>query len=189
MSADALDAPALRVDQQLLVAGLAVQLVLVGALDAELADQRRAGVVRDVDALLVLLADRGHVAERVHAGAAERVVARQARPDLDAGKVRAIDREAREFLLGQLQPDRHRVEAAPRLDRAPRALEVLGRQQAERRPAACSVSVEVRRLLADQLELVGRPVERERHAVAVEDQPAAAAGSGRCGCGCPATGR
>ena len=44
--ADALDAAALRVHQQLLVAGLAVQLVLVGALHAELADQRRAGVVR-----------------------------------------------------------------------------------------------------------------------------------------------
>ena len=67
---DALDQPALRVDEQLLVTGVAVQLFLVGALDAELADQRRAGVLRHIDARLVLLADRAHVAERVHGAAA-----------------------------------------------------------------------------------------------------------------------
>ena len=169
---DALDAAALGVDQQLLVAGLAVQVVFVGPLDAELADQRRAGIVRRVDALLVLLADGGNVAERMHAGAPERVVTREARPDLDARKVRSVDREPREFFLGQLQPDRHRLETAPRLDRAQHAVVVLGRHQAEADQSVQRVR-KIRCQLAGHLQLVRRAIERERHAIAVENQPAA----------------
>ncbi len=171
LDADALDAPALRVHQQLLVSRLAVQLVLVAALDAVLADERRARIVRRIDALLVLLADGADVPERVHGRTDVRVVARQARPDLDALQVRAVDREACEFLLGELQLDRHGLETAARVDRAPGALHLAGVEQAdldqlgERR-------IHVRRLLADQLELVGGPVECERHTVAVEDQAA-----------------
>ena len=97
--------------------GVAVQLLLVRALDAELADQRRAGVVRNVDARLVLLADRADVAERVHRAAVARVEAREARADLDARQIGPVHGERRKLLLGELQPDRHRVEAAPRIDR------------------------------------------------------------------------
>ena len=53
--ADALDAASLRVDEQLLEPGAAVQLLFVRALDAALAGQRRAGVVVDVRASSCLL--------------------------------------------------------------------------------------------------------------------------------------
>ena len=79
--------------------------------------------------------------------------------------------EAREFLLGQLQPDRHGVERAPREDRLPEALDAPRRQQLQRDQPREGV-LEVRDLLADELELVGRAVQRQRLAVAVEDQPA-----------------
>jgi hypothetical protein len=168
---DAVDASSLRVDEQLLVAGRAVQRVLVHAFDAELADQRGAGVGRHVDAFLVLLADRAHVAECVHADPAERVVAREPRPDLDAREVGPVHGEAREFLFRELEPDRDGLERAPCEDRAPGALEFLGREQLQLHEAAERV-VEVRGLLARELELVGRAIERERLAVAVENQPA-----------------
>ncbi len=122
---------ALGVHQQLLVTGLTVQFVLVGAFHAELADQRRAGIVGHVDPLLVLLADGGHVAERVYAGAALRVVPGQARPDLDAGEVLPPNGEPREFLLAQLQPHRHRVERAAGLDGSQHAVALLGGHEIE----------------------------------------------------------
>ena len=109
---------------------------------------------------------------RVHAGAESRVVASQARPHLDAREVGAVDGEARQLLLGQLQPDRHRVEAAPRTDQPPHPVEVLGREQFEFHEARQGL-LDVGRLLADQLELVSRTVEREWLAMAVQDQPAA----------------
>ena len=82
-----------------------------------------------------------------------------------------MHREARELLLGQLQADRHRVERAPRHDRAPGPRHVVRGQQPERHQARQRV-VEVRRLLARQFQLVGRAVQRQRLAVAVEDQAA-----------------
>jgi hypothetical protein len=73
LEADALDASPLGIDEQLLVARFAMQHVLVKALEAELADQRRAGVLGNVDAFLVLLADRAHVPQRMHPDAGVRI--------------------------------------------------------------------------------------------------------------------
>ena len=83
--------------------------------------------------VLVFLADRADVADRVHGARAERVVARQARPDFDARKLVAARGEARQLFIGQLQPDRHGFEAAPGADEALQAGDVVGVEQAERR--------------------------------------------------------
>ncbi len=63
----ALHRAALGVHQDLAKAVLAVQFAFERTLDAELADQRGAGIAAAVDVLEVLLADRADVAERVHA--------------------------------------------------------------------------------------------------------------------------
>ncbi len=64
-----------------------MQFIFVGALDAALAGERRAGIRLDVEGFLVVFADRADVADRVHAALTERVEARQTRDDLDAGEV------------------------------------------------------------------------------------------------------
>ena len=150
--------------------GVAVQLLLVGALDAELADQRRTRVIRNIDARLVLLADCAHIAERVHRAAVARVEAREARADLDPRQIGTVHGERRKLLLGELQPYRHHVEAAPRIDRLTQAADLRRGEQPEL-GKALQRRIEVGRLLADQLELIGRAVERDRLAVAVVDQP------------------
>ena len=89
----------LRIDQHLAEAVAAVQLGLEGALDAELADQRGAGIGGPVDVLEVLLADRPDVAERVHRQVAVRVETGLARLDVQSRELEAAHREARHVLV------------------------------------------------------------------------------------------
>ena len=121
--------------------------------------------------LLVFFADGADVADRVHAAGAERVVARQARPDLHAGELVAAGGEARQFLVGELQLDRHGLEDAPAANVFLQAREVGVVEQPELRQAD-QRRVDVGDLLARQLQLIRGRVGRERQAVAVEDQPA-----------------
>ena len=79
----------LGVDQHLAEAVVPCSCALEGALDAELADQRGAGVGGAIDVLEILLADRAHVAERVHREVAVRIPARLARLDVDAPGTRS----------------------------------------------------------------------------------------------------
>ena len=168
----ALHRATLGVDEDLAVAVVAVQLRLVGALDAELADQRGAGVAGAVDALEVLLADRGDVAERVHAEIAEGIVARLARTQIDTRELVAVHGEAADLLVAEPQADGHAVEAAARQHGAPRIVDLLRRQQAERGETPQRVA-EIGGLLADQFQLVGGLVVDQHRAIAVEDQAAA----------------
>ena len=114
LPADPLDATALGIDQQLPHPGMPVQLAFVGALHAGLARQRRAGITGPVEVLFVLLADRGDITDGVNTATAQRIVASQARHDLDAWKLVTTRREPGDLLFRQLQLDGHRVERAPR---------------------------------------------------------------------------
>ena len=105
----------LRVDDLLPIADLAVQPILVGALDAGLADVRRAGVVAAVDALEIRRADAADVADRVRARLAERIVARQRFLDVDAGEQVPAHGERRRLLLGEVA-ELHALETAVRAD-------------------------------------------------------------------------
>ena len=111
----------------------AVQLRFVGSFDAQLADQRGAGVLAELVVLLELLdvvfADGGHVAERMHGVFAMWIEAREARGDVHAREFEAMHGEARDFLVGEPQADRHALEAAARSDQ-------LGAFRRDRRPAA-----------------------------------------------------
>ena len=73
----ALYRPAGGIHQHFTVSRSAVQFVFVGAFDAQLADQRGAGVRRRIDALEILFADGGNVTERMHRHDAEWVMPRQ----------------------------------------------------------------------------------------------------------------
>src|SRR6185369_1905187 len=102
---------------------------------------------------------------------AERVVARQARPDLDARELIATGRKARQLLFRELQLDRHGFEDAPAANVLLQAREVGVVQQSELREAD-QRRVDIGDLFARQFELIRRRVGRERQAVAIEDQPA-----------------
>ena len=161
---------------------------LVGALDAELADERGAGVGGAVDVLEVLLADGAHVAERVHGQSAVRVPARLARLDVQARELEAAHGEARHVLVGHAQADRHAVEAAAGVDGALELVDVLGADQSELHQAR-QRPVDVRHLLGHQLELVGGLVAGDHLAVRGRGSGRAPPGSARCARGCPGRAR
>src|SRR6185436_11317334 len=169
------DRAAAGIDLDLLRAGRAVQLLLVRALDAELADVVGALVVgraaQALDALHVRVVDAADVADRVRGELALRIRAEHARLDLESGEAEAVHGETRDLLFGE-----------PRLDR--QALEVLALflELAEAAPVA-RLHVDHRGELVDRavdvgdparrdLERVGRVVRREHLAVAVEDDAA-----------------
>ena len=109
-------AAAAGVDLDLLEAGDAVQLALVALLEAGLADVVGALVVRGqalvvLDALHVLVVDAADVADHVRGELAVRVLAEQARLDVDAGEAVAVGGEARDLLVGEAGADRQAVGA------------------------------------------------------------------------------
>src|ERR1019366_7615477 len=114
-----------------LEAGRAMQLALVVLLDAKLADVVGATVVRQVvvgpvvlHRLLFTRIDAADVADQVAADFAEWVVAKQPRLDLDALEAEALRREACDFLVSELGPDRHRLEALAFVEQALEGLPV-----------------------------------------------------------------
>ena len=168
-AADALDAATLRVHEQLLQTGRTVQLGLVRFLHAALARERRAGVVVDVQCLLVFLADGADVAGRMHAADAQRVIAGQARLYIDPGEVVSACSKTCELLFVELQLDRHRVKDTPRANVLLDGRNVIGIEQTDFREPG-KRRIEIRNLLAPQLQLIGRSVGRKRHTVAIEDE-------------------
>ena len=116
----------------LLVAGAAVQLVLIVLLQAELADDLGAPVValllvRPVlDALLLGRIDATDVADQVARRFAQRVVAEQSRVDVRAREAEALCHEARHLGVAQAVADRHRFEALAFFKQAAEASAVSG---------------------------------------------------------------
>ena len=169
------DAAPAGVDLDLLEAGGAVQLALVGRFDADLADVVGAAVV-GVDALvlerrLVVLVDAADVADHVRGDIAERVLAEQARLDLHAREAEAVGGELRDLLVGEAGADRQALGIALSTEQlaearavARRDLDQLG-ELVDRRARRSSPARE-------DLERVGGVVAREHHAVAVDDQAA-----------------
>src|SRR6185369_5861739 len=163
------------VDLDLLDAGDAVQLALVGKLDADLADVIRAfvvgGLVPVVDARDVAVVDPADVADDMRGDLAQRVLAEEARLDLDARETVAVDGKARDFVVGEPSPQRQAFEVL-------RLLEQLAKA-----PAVARLDLDDRRELVDRLveilyprrldfERVRRIALREHYAVAICDHAA-----------------
>ena len=151
--------------------------LLVALLQPGLADVVGAAVV-GVDAqllepLLVALVDAADVADHVRGELAVRVLAEQARLDVDAGEAVAVGGEPRHLLVGEARADRQalgvaRLDAAACLKRrAVARLDVdhLAELVDGASPGRCT-------LRGEDLQRVGRVVARQHDAVAVEDQPA-----------------
>ena len=100
-AATALDVLAERIDDDLPVAGRAMQDRLVGRLQADLADLRGARVRVAVDVLEIFLADCTDVAERVHGAGTERIPAGEAGRDFHAGKVVLVHGETTDLLVAE----------------------------------------------------------------------------------------
>ena len=162
-------APA-RVHLDLLDAGRAVQLALVGKLDADLADVVGALVVGGLlppgDALEVAVGDAPDVADHVRRDLAVRILAEQARLDVDAGEAIAVDGEARDLLVGQPRAQRQALEVLRLVEELAEAL------------AVARLDVDDRRQLVDRR--VEAPDPRRASARACTRSSSARA---RCRCG------
>ena len=128
-------------------------------------------VVGAVEPLQVFPGQGADVADGVGDGFTQRVMAHEPGLEVDAGEARPLDREVGDFLVAQAQPQCDRLEARPALAEALQPRDLLRLDQAQLRQALESV-VDVRDLLRNQLELVGRQVLGEYAALTVEDQAA-----------------
>ena len=114
-----------RVDENFAVAIAAVQLLLIGALDAELADQRRARVGGAIDVLQIGLADRADVAEGMHRQLPFGVEARLARLDVEPRELEAVHGKACDVFVRHAQAHRDAVKGAARPDRAAQFVDAI----------------------------------------------------------------
>ena len=87
------------------------------------------------------------------------------------GKFEAMHGEARDFLIGEAQPDRHALETAARTHEPLRFVEIVGGQHADL-DEPFERGVDIRHALAHELELERGAILGEHLAVAIEDQAA-----------------
>ena len=149
-----------------------MQLLLVGALHTQLADEAGTRVFGAVDLLEVLLIDRADVADRVNPHFAQRVMPRQPRANIHARELVAMHGEARHLLLVQEQFDRHALVDLVQQHGTPDIAHLFAAQKADAhqlRQRGIQRFV-VAHLLAHQLDIEGGHVVRQHHAVTVEDQ-------------------
>ena len=156
-------------------AGGAVQLALVGALHAAPADVVGAAVVR-VDAFLlelglVVLVDAAHVADDVRADVAERVLAEQARLDLDALVAEAVGGELGDVFVAEARADRQALGVA-RLHHQPLEAGAVARRNLDQLGELVDGRLHAFHPAREDLEGVARIIARHHHAVAIGDQAA-----------------
>lgn len=164
--------PPAGVGLDFLVANRAVQLALVEALDAGLADMVGAAVVDRVEVLQFLLVDPPDVPDRMGKVLLQRVVADELGRHVDARQAELVHRDAGDLFLVEFEHDGNRLERTPPLLHA--LLEdgpvVLG--QAEDLHQRVEGLLQVLGAFAGDGQAEARPVVGDDHAVAVEDDPA-----------------
>ena len=170
-----IDRPARGVHEDLLESGLAVQLVLVGALDTDFADEAGPGIFGAVNLLQVFFVDGADIAYGMNRNLLQRVVAREPGVDVDAGELPAMHGEQCHLIIVQLQLDGHAFIDLMQQDGAPDVRHFGAAQHADagelrERAIQC---LNVPHLLAHQFDLVGGPVLGQHDAVTIEDQSAA----------------
>ncbi len=163
--------PALGIGFHLAETDFAVQHILVGSFDADLANVRGAAVVGSIDALQVAFVDPSDITERVGRQRAVRVVARQAGDDVDAGELVPVDGKARHFLVAEVKAQRYRLEGRRA---CAQVVETLAIDVADIDQLCQPVqrALHVAYLLGGDLEPVGGQVVGQDETVAVEDQSA-----------------
>ncbi len=155
----------------LLVARQAVQLALVLALDAGLADLRGAGVFVGIEVGSVRRVDAADIADHVREIRAARIGARQIRHHVDAGEAPALRGETRDLVLGQFQAQRNAVERTLAFAQRGETLDVVVRQR-DHLGERGEHRVHVLDLLGHHFEAERGDVLGQQHAVAVVDQAA-----------------
>src|SRR6185437_582845 len=123
------------------------------------------------DPLVVLVVDAADVADHMRRDLTERILAEEPRLDVDAWKAIAIDREARDLLVGQLGADRQALEVLRFLEQLLEPLAVA-RLDADDLRQLVDRRVEIRDARRRDLERVRRVALREHDAVAVGDHAA-----------------
>ena len=150
---------------------LTVQVRFVAPFDACLARVRRARVARGVESLQILCAQSAHVAHRVRHFGPIRVMANQARLEVDTREARTLDGEIRDFLVRQSELQRDGLEAGTAAAQFHIARNICGIDELQGREAMQGI-VNVVDELGNEFELVGRQVFGNDAPFPVEDQPA-----------------
>ena len=163
------------IDLDLLVAGLAVQFELVLLLQPGLAEMHGAAIV----VLGITLLDHGNiaivnaadVAQGMRGQGALRVLAEQARLDLDARKTKALGDETRHLLVCQARADGQRFEVLAFVEQLAEALVVLWLDVDEGGQFADHV-FQVGHLARGDFQRIGGIIVRQHHAIAVGNDAA-----------------
>ena len=149
-----------------------MQLEFVLLLDAGLADMVGAFVVGGLVALLdylhVALVDAADVADGVRGDRAERILAEQARLDLDTREQIAIGSKACDLLFGQARTNRQAFEGLAFLEQSTEALAVF-RQDLDHPAQTVDRGIEVVDLRWRDLERESRIIARQDHPLAIDD--------------------
>ena len=166
------DRTAAGVDFDLLHARGAVQLALVRELDADFADVIGAFVIGRLfpvfDALDVAIVDAADVADDVRGHFAERIMAEQSRLDFDPGEAVAVNREARDFLVGEPRAQREALEVLRLLEQALEALAVA-RLNLDDLGELVDGFIEVLHPRRGDLQRISRIALRKHDAIAIRD--------------------
>ena len=152
-----------------------MQLALVGELDAELTDIVGAlvvgGLVPGLDALDILFVDAADVAGDMRSDFAERILAKEPRLDLHAGKAVAIDGEPCDFLVAEPRSQWQALEILGFLEQALETLAVACLHVDDRRQCVDGL-VEILHPRRSDFERIGRIALRQHDTVAIGDHAA-----------------
>ena len=148
-----------------------MQNILVEVFHAGLAGMRSAGISRLVETRQVRRTQRTDIAHGVRDQFAVRIVSDQARLQVDARESRPLDRKVRNLLVGQPESQCDRLETGTALRQPVESRDVLFLDEPDPGEARQGI-VDIRHLLRNQLELVGRQVFGDDPAAPVEDQAA-----------------
>ena len=161
------------IDFHLFETGVAMQVELIVLLQSGLAEMIRSAIVRVqillLDLFQIAVGNPANVAQHVRGEGAARILAKQARLDLHAGKTIAMGDELRHFLVRQPRPDRQRLEVAAFLQQLLEALAILGLDVDDRCQPVDDL-IQIAGLRRRDFQRVGRVVARQHHAITVEDQ-------------------
>ena len=166
---------AARVHLDLLISDFAVQRALVKAFDAELADVLRRAVSDHrsrVHRLEIVLADSSHRADRVRRQRGVRIVTYELRVHLRTDQAKPIHSQRGVLLFRQRDLEWNRLERpAPVLVALTEVVDLVVRKRDELADFSQQL-VQVAHAFLHDRQREHRPVVREQHAMAIEDQPA-----------------
>ncbi len=164
--------PSARIDFDLFIAGLTMQLIFVLLFQSGLANVVGAFIVCRLfvflDDLQVALVDSIDIADGVRGDRTQRILAEQTRLDLDTGKEITVGCKASDFLLTQARANRQAFEILALLEQPAKTLAILG-QNLDHLAQTFDRRFEVRDLRGRNLQRESRVIMGQDRTIAIDD--------------------